>query len=306
VERSHTQQGHLPADVIQHPSGLLIADFGVDWRTPRPSLQRDPVLRNWLNTVIQLIRSNPSVRIKIRGYSDCVGRENNNAFLRRGRAQRVRQLLQQLAGPQWGLLRSKIVSVEGAPATDFVADNGTAEGRAQNRGVLIEQTRQIDFEPDVVEGRRPDTIDRICKRGLELIQTLDRFGVRISVHQQGRIRCFLSKLCQPGFDDRYLTAQGVLDYNNQVAYPQPYYASAKQWLLPNFAVRAGGPRSDEDIWKTLIRVDDDIIQGRGKINYFYATHGAATPVRVRQLRDWVADRERTASSIYWCYGPNGP
>ena len=40
IERSHCQegpcqQGHLLADVIRHPRGLLITDFGVGWAVSR-------------------------------------------------------------------------------------------------------------------------------------------------------------------------------------------------------------------------------------------------------------------------------
>ena len=166
VQRSRTQHGHLPSDVIEHPRGLLIADFGVDWRTPKSSVNRDPTLRNWLNTIIQVVRANPTTRITITGYSDCVGRERDNSFLRNGRARRVLELLQRLAGRDWGVLRAKI-TVRAAPAGDYLADNATVTGRATNRAVLIESTRTVQFdEPDVITGRRPDTIERICRRGL--------------------------------------------------------------------------------------------------------------------------------------------
>jgi outer membrane protein OmpA-like peptidoglycan-associated protein len=153
VEKSRTQQGHLPLDVIRHPRGLLIADFGVDWRTPRAALRANPELRAWLNELIQVVAANPSTRIRISGYSDCVGRENNNSFLRRGRAQRVLQLLRQLARSQWGLLGPRI-KAGAAPAGDYVADNATAEGRAQNRGVLIEHTRAVDMQPTVITAKK--------------------------------------------------------------------------------------------------------------------------------------------------------
>jgi len=83
VEKSRTQAGHLPSDVIQDDRGLLIADFGVDWRTRRASLRREAALKNWINTMIQIVRANPKTEIRISGYSDCVGTEKNNAFLRR-------------------------------------------------------------------------------------------------------------------------------------------------------------------------------------------------------------------------------
>jgi outer membrane protein OmpA-like peptidoglycan-associated protein len=154
VEKSRTQAGHLPSDVIQDDRGLLIADFGVDWRTPRASLRREAALKNWINTMIQIVRANPKTEIRISGYSDCVGTEKNNAFLRRGRAQRVAQLLQQLAGPQWRELRAKIKFIGAAPANDHVADNATSQGRAQNRGVLITHTRIIDMRPTVITGKK--------------------------------------------------------------------------------------------------------------------------------------------------------
>jgi outer membrane protein OmpA-like peptidoglycan-associated protein len=153
VEKSRTQAGHLPSAVIRHPRGLLIADFGVDWRTPRATLRTHPELRAWLNELIQVVAANPSTQIRITGYSDCVGRENNNSFLRRDRAQRVLQLLRQLAGSKWGLLGPR-VKADAAPAGDYVADNGTIEGRAQNRGVLIEQTRIVDMRPTVITGKK--------------------------------------------------------------------------------------------------------------------------------------------------------
>ena len=119
VEKSKTQQGHLSTDFIQHPRGTLIADFAVGWRTPKSSLRRDAALRAWLATMVDVVRANPTTRIRISGYSDCVGRENNNNFLRRGRALRMRQLLQQLAGPQWSVLQPKIVFTGAAPAGDY-------------------------------------------------------------------------------------------------------------------------------------------------------------------------------------------
>jgi outer membrane protein OmpA-like peptidoglycan-associated protein len=155
VAKSRTQQGHLPADVINHPRGLLIADFGVDWRTPKSTLRSDATLRAWVATMVDVIRANPSTRIRISGYSDCVGRERNNAFLRRGRALRVKQLLQQIAGPRWSVIAPRIVFTGAAPAGDYIADNASVTGRAQNRGVLISHVRDVPMEPDVITTRAP-------------------------------------------------------------------------------------------------------------------------------------------------------
>jgi outer membrane protein OmpA-like peptidoglycan-associated protein len=153
IEKSHSPQGHLSSDIIQHPRGLLIADFGVDWRTPNAALKNNPELRTWLNTMLQIAHGNPTTRIRISGYSDCVGNEKNNAFLRRGRAERVARLLQQMAGPYWKELQPRIAFIGAAPAGDYVADNSSVEGRAQNRGVLIEHTRTVDMGPTRITGR---------------------------------------------------------------------------------------------------------------------------------------------------------
>lgn len=151
VEKSRTSAGHLSADVIEHARGLLIADFGVDWRTPRPTLKRDPVLQAWIATIVDVIRANPGTTIRVLGFSDCVGTERNNQLLRRGRAVRVLELLKQMAGAaRWTVIKPKVKLVNAAPADDYVARNDTIDGRAQNRSVLIEHTRTIDFKPTVL------------------------------------------------------------------------------------------------------------------------------------------------------------
>ena len=65
--RERTEQGHLASDFIQHPRGTLIADFAVDWRTPKSSLRRDAALRAWLATMTDVVRANPTTRIRISG-----------------------------------------------------------------------------------------------------------------------------------------------------------------------------------------------------------------------------------------------
>jgi outer membrane protein OmpA-like peptidoglycan-associated protein len=154
VRKSYTAQGHLASDVIAHARGLLIADFGVNWRTPRESLKREKALQDWLRTIAQVIRGNPMTSIRILGFSDCVGNERNNRrSLRHGRAVRVLNLLHQMvgSGPRWNSIKARVKSVADAPGGDYVSSNATVEGRAQNRSVLIEHTRTVDFEPLVAK-----------------------------------------------------------------------------------------------------------------------------------------------------------
>jgi outer membrane protein OmpA-like peptidoglycan-associated protein len=136
VAKSRTDAGLLPADVFPQASQALIADFGVDWRHTKPGLAHDATLKAWLANAIAEMHADPSLGLSIIGFSDCVGRENNNSFLRRGRAERVKELLLRLAGPERAFLSSRL-DAGAAPVDQFIANNGTAAGRAKNRGVLI-------------------------------------------------------------------------------------------------------------------------------------------------------------------------
>jgi outer membrane protein OmpA-like peptidoglycan-associated protein len=321
VEKSRTQAGHLPSDVIQHRRGLLIADFGVGSRTPRDSLRRDAALKNWINTMIQIVRANPTTEIRISGYSDCVGGEKNNAILRRGRAQRVAQLLQQLAGPHWRAPRAKIKFVGAAPANDYVADNATIQGRAQNRGVLITHTRIVPVEPLVLvpplpprttDVEPPDFIGRILQRARELYQRTDKwhqFGSPLkSEGQRRRILCLLSQMSKPGLDDRYLDRRAVERYAGTFPDPRmttPQYISATNVLLPDDAVRPGLKMTDTSIWLGMQVIDDAINDGVAAINFIIHSWGHYTvPRRANELRDWVEKQRNNQRSIYWCYGPH--
>jgi hypothetical protein len=133
IATSRTEIGHLGADVAMVPPGaamcqyLVIWDFGVDWRHLKTTAKLDPLL------VLQLNRfeTDKSLQFQIVGYSDCVGAERNNLFLRTGRARNVFHLL----GPS---ARSRVFAVKGAPPHEYLKDNSTALNRAANRAVVIE------------------------------------------------------------------------------------------------------------------------------------------------------------------------
>jgi outer membrane protein OmpA-like peptidoglycan-associated protein len=157
VAKSTTAAGHLPADVFPQSGKALIADFGVDWRHTKPGLAHDTTLKAWLASALAEMHADPSARLTLLGYSDCVGRENNNSFLRRGRAERVKELLLRLAGPDRAFLSSRLDAFA-APMDEFIADNGTVAGRAMNRGVLIlkpEVINIIDTPPGRSRGAGP-------------------------------------------------------------------------------------------------------------------------------------------------------
>ncbi|HET9832257.1 MAG TPA: hypothetical protein VFP91_11125, partial [Vicinamibacterales bacterium] len=147
VEKSRTEAGHFATDVTVDGGRILIADYGVDWSNVKNATKQEPLLRQWLAT----FESNPSYRLRILGYSDCVGPENNNVSLRAGRAERVYALLGKGA-------QSRVTFKGPASPGTYVADNATLEGRARNRSVVIEFQQELRFEPaDVAK----ETCDRI-------------------------------------------------------------------------------------------------------------------------------------------------
>jgi hypothetical protein len=136
VEISHCQegpcqQGHLVADVVRHPRGLLIADFGVGWSGVKAATLREKLLQDWMREAKSDLKR---IKLRIYGYTDCIDARKNNVTLRRARAERVYGLLDKD-------LQSRVDFKGAAPPGEYVADNKTKEGRAKNRGVLIELLR---------------------------------------------------------------------------------------------------------------------------------------------------------------------
>jgi len=78
-----------------------------------------------------LFEVNKSLVFRIVGYSDCVGPEWKNLFLRTGRAQNVFNLFGRSA-------RSRVLAQGPAPAGIYLTDNSTVDARARSRAVVIE------------------------------------------------------------------------------------------------------------------------------------------------------------------------
>jgi hypothetical protein len=165
IENSKTQRGHLSPDVTLHLRGLLIADFGVNWRHIKESTKKEKLLKDWLTAAKSDVHS---VFLRIYGYSDCLGNEKNNMYLRRERAKRVHALLDKD-------LQSRVDFVGPACAEEYVADNSTLQGRAKNRGVIIELLR---LPTETIEVTRPAPSTKISK-GWKLVgETVDYWNVR--------------------------------------------------------------------------------------------------------------------------------
>src|ERR1700752_416871 len=142
VKKSKTEPGHLSADVVEEPGRLVLGDFGVNWRHLKRTTKNDPVLRHWLKN----FENEDSYRLRILGYSDCIGKEKNNRLLRLGRAERVYKLLGKKT-------RSRVLIKKAAPKDTYITDNTTIEGRAKNRGVVIEFYQDLSVQGEAISAR---------------------------------------------------------------------------------------------------------------------------------------------------------
>ena len=82
-----------------------------------------------LNEVAQAMKDNPTIKVEVQGHTDSVGRDRSNMRLSQKRAESVRTYL-----IRQGIDRSRMVP-KGYGETVPIADNRTADGRAQNRRV---------------------------------------------------------------------------------------------------------------------------------------------------------------------------
>jgi outer membrane protein OmpA-like peptidoglycan-associated protein len=139
IEQSRTEKGMITNDVVETADdGLIIADFGVDWRHVKDSTRNNPALLNMLK---KFESDDTYNHFTITGYSDCVGLENNNTDLRKGRAKNVTKLFDKK-------LKGKIASTTAASPGEFVTGNDTEVGRATNRSVIIRYGKDIAFNTD--------------------------------------------------------------------------------------------------------------------------------------------------------------
>jgi outer membrane protein OmpA-like peptidoglycan-associated protein len=82
-----------------------------------------------LNLIVDILKNNPEIGFEIQGHTDNVGAPARNLSLSQQRSEAVRQ---QLVG--MGVEASRLTTT-GMGDTKPIADNGTVEGRANNRRV---------------------------------------------------------------------------------------------------------------------------------------------------------------------------
>lgn len=85
-----------------------------------------------LATVVELLKSDPSLTLEVQGHTDNTGTQDGNLKLSKDRADAVKAYLVQKGG-----IAGDRLTTAGLGDTQPVADNGTEEGRAQNRRVVL-------------------------------------------------------------------------------------------------------------------------------------------------------------------------
>lgn len=90
-----------------------------------------PEFEGVLDAGVDVLKENPGVSVQVAGYSDSVGTDQYNQGLSERRANAVRDYF-----VSHGIEASRLTAV-GYGETNPVADNGTADGRSQNRRVEL-------------------------------------------------------------------------------------------------------------------------------------------------------------------------
>lgn len=94
---------------------------------PSKSFQLEPVSMIELNKLVQLMNDNPSIKIRINGYTDNVGNDADNLKLSENRSKAVVQYIVSKG------IDAKRLEAKGLGEANAIADNSTDDGRSLNR-----------------------------------------------------------------------------------------------------------------------------------------------------------------------------
>ncbi len=118
-----TYQKDIPLQPIEVNAAVVLKNIFFDVK----QFNIQPESGVELDKVVQLLQDNPTVKIQISGHTDNVGKPADNLKLSESRARAVVNYLVSKG------IDVKRLSARGFGETQPVADNGTEEGRAQNR-----------------------------------------------------------------------------------------------------------------------------------------------------------------------------
>ena len=122
------------ADVRTNTPNKVVVNFKNPIRFAWDSEQIKPVSNKQLSQTARILKKYPNHHITVVGYSDSTGDKAYNKDLSERRAKAVADALIRKGVPEQN------VSYKGLGATNFVATNKTAKGRAANRRVELELT----------------------------------------------------------------------------------------------------------------------------------------------------------------------
>lgn len=111
------------------PRGLMVNLNDVLFDTGKYTLKQNTQLS--LAKIATILELYQNLKVQVEGYTDSTGAPAYNQTLSENRADTVENFLVNNGVPQGN------VTAKGYGATDFVADNGSAQGRAQNRRVEL-------------------------------------------------------------------------------------------------------------------------------------------------------------------------
>lgn len=113
------------------PKKPLVVLKGANFAFNSASL--NPAAHARLAKTVETLKSNPDIRVEVRGYTDNIGAEAYNMRLSKRRADSVKSFL-----VSEGIAADRITT-EGFGPANPVADNSTKEGQAENRRVEVHE-----------------------------------------------------------------------------------------------------------------------------------------------------------------------
>lgn len=121
--------GSAPVSVAAAATKKTIVLRGINFDFDKATIK--PEFEGVLDAGAEVLKENPGVRVQVAGYTDSVGTDAYNQGLSERRANAVRDYL-----ASHGVDASRLSST-GFGESNPVADNGTADGRSQNRRVEL-------------------------------------------------------------------------------------------------------------------------------------------------------------------------
>ncbi len=112
-----------------------VKDFNMQITFENKSFTVDEQSNQNIERFAEFLNSNMIFNARIIGYTDSVGKESDNQILSKNRAEAVQNIL-----IENGVSADRITA-EGKGEVNFIADNKTPEGRAQNRRIEAELSR---------------------------------------------------------------------------------------------------------------------------------------------------------------------